>query len=563
MPHPTTMPECLAHLTTVPAESERGLRFCFGREREDHAGVFLPWPVVARRIAGVAERLRAAGVNRGMVVAVHAHDQQVALLALLGAMQIGAIPTALAPVGGGNAARLIDQFHAVLAVAQPHVLIVDRALPDEVITGHPALPTLVTLDDYREADPPPAIIVDPESPCFLQFTSGSTSIPKGVVVTHRMLLANVDSLSAVLGWDAHGRCVGWLPIYHDMSLVGMYAMVVCKAARGCFFPTSRFGRSPDLWLRLLAEEKAHFSAGPNFAFAMVARYAARRPLTGLDLSHMRGFVCGSEPISPAIMQAFAAVTAPLGLQHAAIPAFGMAESTLMASSCRPGQPLQVTIVERQALEQDGLVRVVQADRDDPQVLALVGCGPAGPGMHVAIDRAGTLVGEGLVGEVLLAGPSILTRYWRNDTATAAAFVDHAGTRWFRTGDLGFLHAGHLHICGRAKDVIIHNGVNYYPADVEAALARALPRLVKIAAVVDVRPDLSAEFIGLGVLFEGGAGLENVAETEATVAAFVKDYTGLPVARALALAGGTHIPRTTSGKLMRPAIRDLLRGHIAR
>jgi len=563
MAEPTTFQQVLAGLAAVPDDGERGLRFCYGREADHHAGAFVSWPRFARRIHGVAQRLVAAGVRGGDVIAVHVHDQQTALLTLLAAIHLGAIPTALAPTGAGTASRLIEQFHAILAVAGPRLLVLDRALDEVVTTGDHALPPTLVIADFPEAAPvAPLRTVTPDDACFLQFTSGSTSIPKGVVVTQRMLLANVDSLSEVLDWGPQGRCVGWLPIYHDMSMVGLYAMVVRHAARGCFFPTTRFGRSPDLWLRLLAEERAHFSAGPNFAFGMVARVAERRPITGIDLSHFHGIICGSEPIAAEVMRDFAALTAPLGMAHPAIPAFGMAESTLMATCCVPGQPLHVTVVDRAALEHSGEVRVVEAeiahaDQRQSSSLALVGCGPPGPGMRVAIERDGVLVGEGLVGEVLLAGPSVLTHYWRNEAATAAAFTEHDGTRWYRTGDLGFHHAGHLHLCGRAKDMIIHNGVNYYPADVEAALPRALTNAVRLAAVVDLRQDLAAPFVGLGVLFEIAHSASSAAEAEAAVAAFVTEYTGLPVARALALTSGSHIPRTTSGKLMRPAIRQLL------
>ncbi len=564
MPAPTTFQQIIAGLAAIPDDGVRGLRFCFGREADSQAGAFVSWPRFARRIHGVAQRLLDVGVQGGDVIAVHVHDQQLALLTMLASMHLGAIPTALAPTGAGTASRLVEQFHAIVAVAQPRVLVLDREL-DAVVTTHAApLPTTMILNDLPEAEPvAPLRVSAPDDPCFLQFTSGSTSVPKGVVVTHRMLLTNVDSMSAVLDWGPQGRCVGWLPIYHDMSMVGLYAMAVRHAARGCFFPTSRFGRSPDLWLRLLAEERAHFSAGPNFAFAMVVRMAARRPITGIDLSAFRGIICGSEPIAAGVMRDFAALTAPLGMPPPAIPAFGMAESTLMATCCAPGAPLHVTVVDRAELERTGQVRVVDAaanaddDHEQSTSLALVGCGPPGPGTQVAIEREHQLVGEDLVGEVLLAGPSVLSRYWRNEAATAAAFVDHAGTRWYRTGDLGFFHAGHLHLCGRAKDMIIHNGVNYYPADVEAALPRALPNAVRLAAVVDLRHDIAAPFRGLGVLFEINHGAASAAEAEAAVAAFVTEYTGLPVARALALASGCHIPRTTSGKLMRPAIRRVL------
>ena len=554
MTAPRTFQEVVHDLDREPLDAERGLRFCFGREANHHAGVFLPWAQVAARVRGVAAALAAEGVGGGDVVLVHAHDQQVALLAILGAIHLGAIPAAVAPLGAGTAARLIDQFHAISAVAGARLIVSDRALPAEQIVDRVGLPPVLVLETLAEAAiAPVARRAGTDEACFLQFTSGSTSVPKGVVVTHRMLLANLATMSAAIGWGPQGRAVGWLPIYHDMSLVGIYAMTVLHRARACLFPTSRFGRDPGMWLALLAEERAHFSAGPNFAFAMINRLAERRPPTGIDLSTMRGFICGSEPISAAAMRGFAAVTAPLGLAQPVIPAFGMAECTLMATCCAPGAPLATITVARRALEQEGRAR--PADSGD--ALELVGCGPAAPGMAIAIDLAGEMVGDDQVGEVLLAGDSVLGRYWRNDAATAGAFLERDGRRWFRTGDLGFTRAGQLYVCGRAKDLIIHNGVNYYPADIEHALATALPGQVRLAAVVDLRTTLAEEFTGLGVLFEEGRKADDPAVAQAAVATFVRTYTGLPVALALALRGGEHIPRTTSGKLVRHEIRARL------
>ena len=555
MTAPRTFQEVVHDLDREPLDAERGLRFCFGREANHHAGVFLPWARVAARVRGVAAALAAEGVGGGDVVLVHAHDQQVALLAILGAIHLGAIPAAVAPLGAGTAARLIDQFHAIAAVAGARLIVSDRALPAEQIVDRVGLPPVLVLETLAEASTAPvARRAGTDEACFLQFTSGSTSVPKGVVVTHRMLLANLATMSAAIGWGPQGRAVGWLPIYHDMSLVGIYAMTVLHRARACLFPTSRFGRDPGMWLALLAEERAHFSAGPNFAFAMINRQAERRPPTGIDLSTMRGFICGSEPISAAAMRGFAAVTAPLGLPHPAIPAFGMAECTLMATCCAPGAPLTTIAVGRRVLEQDGRAVPVA---DGAEAIELVSCGPAAPGLAIAIDVDGDPVGDDRVGEVLLCGDSVLTRYWRNEAATAGAFVERAGRRWFRTGDLGFTRGGHLFICGRAKDLIIHNGVNYYPADIEQALVTALPDQVRLAAVVDLRAMLTEDFVGLGVLIEEGRKAGDAATAQAAVAEFVRAYTGLPVAVVVALRGGEHIPRTTSGKLVRHEIRARL------
>jgi acyl-CoA synthetase (AMP-forming)/AMP-acid ligase II len=310
----------------------------------------------------------------------------------------------------------------------------------------------------------------------------------------------------------------------------------------------------------MAEERADFSAGPNFAFAMVNRHAERRPPTG-DLSCIKGIICGSEPIAADIMQRFSTLHAPCGLMNPILPAFGMAECTLMATCATPGAPLVTVVVERAALEQHR--RVVICDRTGldsthgpTHAIELVGCGAAAQGLQVSIHVDGAPVADDVVGEVLLAGDSVLSRYWQNPVATTAAFLTLAGNSWFRTGDLGFMHDGHLFVCGRAKDLIIHNGVNYYPADVEAAVQTAMPDRVRLAAVVDLRVDLASPFIGLGVLFEEGKKVDDVALAQTSVADFVAQYLGLPVAIALALRG-EHIPRTTSGKLVRNAIRERL------
>ena len=545
-----TFQDALAALADADAP-DRGLRFCFGREANDQAGVFRPWPQVLRRIDGLARRLQAMGTSGGdTVIAVHSHDQETALVALLAAMRLGAVPTALAPVGTGSPERLVAQFRAILAVSGARLLVCDKPLPDDLAADLPC-PVLV-VEALDEADPPEGCRrAGADDPCFLQFTSGSTATPKGVVVTHRMLLANLAAMRAVIGWDEGGRCVGWLPIYHDMSLVGMYLMIVAAAARGCFFPTTRFGRSPDLWLRLIAEERAHFSAGPNFAFAMVARIHERRPITGIDLSSLKGIICGSEPIAAEAMRRFAAITAPLGCPRPVIPAYGMAECTLMATSAGCGEDLVTVRADRRALEAESRFAATAAEG----AVELVGCGGPAPGMAVAIDAGGTLIGEDRVGEVLLAGDSVLDRYWNNAAATEAAFVIHAGSRWYRTGDLGFVHDGHTYICGRAKDLIIHNGVNHYPADVEDALVRDLGDDIRLAAIVDLRRDLAEDFRGLGVL--GEAGRKPDEGSRERIATFVKAWTDLPVACVHLLPPGEHLPRTTSGKLVRGAIRERL------
>ncbi len=553
----TTFQDAVHGLGDAPDDGERGFRFRYGREKPDHAGILLGWPRIAARVRGLAARLADHGVGAGDVVAVHSHDQATALIALLAAIHLGAVPTMLAPLGAGVAARLVEQFHAVLAVAAPCLLVIDRALPDEHVAGR-ALPPVLLVDDTREAAAGPILArATADDACFLQFTSGSTSTPKGVVVTHRMLMANLAAIGDLAGWDRDGRLLGWVPIYHDMSLVGLYLMTVLHRAFGCFFPATRFGRSPDLWMGLMAEVRATFTAGPNFALAMAVRHAERRPPTG-DLSHVRGIICGSEPIAAETARRFAATFAPYGLKDAVIPAYGMAECTLLATTRRRGAPLATLTVARAALER-GAVQIATSGAD---TVELVACGRPALGMATAIvggDGAPLVAG---VGEIQISGDSVLGRYHRAPDAAARTLVARDGRRWLRSGDLGFIHDGELYVCGRAKDLIIHNGVNVYPADVEQALERRLSERVRLAAVVDLRGDLAAEFSGLGVLIEETRRDGDQTAVEAEVATFVEAFLGLPVALAWALRGA-HIPRTTSGKLVRPEIRALLVAERAR
>jgi fatty-acyl-CoA synthase len=543
----------LALPSALGAALPRGLRFCYGRENNTLDGVFLEWPRVFERLGGVGARLVEAGVAAGDRVIVHCHDQQIALLTMLACMHIGAIPVAVAPLTGGIAERLIDQFFGIVAVAAPSLIVTDKDFIPEHSAGRGKLPRVEVIGSVPAGRSCPRLRdAAADDICFVQFTSGSTSAPKGVVVTHRMLLDNLRAIHQRTGWGESDGLVGWLPIYHDMSLVGLYLMAVFQRGRACFFPTTRFGRSPDLWMQLMADECASMTAGPNFSLAMINRHAERRPPSGIDLSCVRGIICGSEPITAAVVRRFHDIHAAVGMRDCVMPAYGMAECTLLATACGPAESLVTLTVDRAALEQQ---RLVKAPTTSSESIELVGCGPACGSITVAIcDSAERLLGDDTVGEILLAGVSVLTRYYGDDAPRALHAL--AGRQWLRTGDLGFTHSGQLYICGRAKDVIIHNGVNYFPADVEHALVDRLS-FVRLAAVVDLRLALTDEFVGVGVLFEdNGRGAEQ-SETEAQVAEFVKQYTSLPVAISLGLRT-EHIPRTTSGKLVRPEIRQRLR-----
>ena len=554
-----------AHLQQLGQDPEaltadRGVRFAWHHGHNDRTGVVFSWAEIAEHMHALAAQIREHNVADDAVVAICVRDQHRAFIAMLACMYLGVIPTAVAEIGKGSPKRLLEQFHRIIGAAQADLLITDRAIDEHCTEGWPALPPVMLFEEVGSSAPVPVIKeLSATDPCFLQFTSGSTSTPKGVVVTQGMVVANCETMAQGIGYHEDERYCAWLPIYHDMGLLG-YLRTCFHQSRTCFFPTSRFGRSPNMWMELMSEERSNVTAGPNTAFEMMNRFCERRapdPAV-VDLSAATSIVCGSEPISAQVMRRFVEYYEPCGLKNGILPAFGMAESTLM-STCHPlGDPIRSVICDRDALQEQGTVTEVAADTEG--ACELVACGPAAHGIEIRIeaqDRSSTeALADGQVGELLLSGDSVLSEYYKRPDATAEAIDNRDGTLWFHTGDLGFIHNGELFICGRAADLIIHNGVNYHPADIERELQAAFEDRVRGVCVVDIRADLNEEFPGLGVYLERANKSVDAEELEEEAAAWTKSYTGLPIAVCLA-SGNERIPRTTSGKVVRRAVKELL------
>lgn len=565
----STSPTFQKHLQQLgqdPAvnSSGRGVRFCWHPENNNSDGVVFSWADIAAQMHGLAGQLREQDLKPGDVVVVHVRDQHKAMLAMLACMYLGVIPTAVAETGKASPQRLIEQFHRIVAAAAPVLLITDRTIDAACSEGWPPLPRTLLFEAVSTAAASESIAeLGPDDPCFLQFTSGSTSTPKGVVVRQSMVVANCETMARGIGCHDDERYCAWLPIYHDMGLLG-YLRTCFHQSRACFFPTSRFGRSPNVWMELMSDERSNVTAGPNTAFEMLNRYCERRAPdpAQVDLSAATSIVCGSEPISAAVMRRFIDFYKPCKLHNAVLPAFGMAESTLM-STCHPlGEPLHTVVCDRDTLQQDN--QVALCDADAVGACELVGCGPAAFGIDIRIearDRSSTTaLAEDQVGELLLHGDSVLSEYYQRPDATAAAIDHRDGELWFHTGDLGFIHNGELYICGRAADLIIHNGVNYHPADIERELQEYFAERVRGACVLDPRVDIADDFIGLGVYLERSSKSVDAEQLVADADAWTRSYTGLPVAVCLA-SGNERIPRTTSGKVVRHAVAELLRQHL--
>ncbi|MGH9069118.1 MAG: AMP-binding protein, partial [Acidimicrobiales bacterium] len=407
--------------------------------------------------------------------------------------------------------------------------------------------------DRRAVDfvaPPP----DRGRTAIVQYTSGSTADPKGVVLPHAQVVANVDAIVAGIGLVAgEDTVVSWLPLYHDMGLIGMLAVPMAAGLDLVLAAPQDFMASPSRWLEWMSDFRGTCTAGPNFAYALATRAMAR--MEGLDLSSWRLALNGAEPIDPAAVEAFCAAGERHGLDPRAVfCAFGMAEAVLAVTFPDPGSGLSTDTVDRRALERERAA--IPAAPGDPGARRLARLGQPVGDLEIRIvdpadpdpgNCAPRLRGEREVGELQVRGSSVTPGYYADPEATAAAFTADG---WLRTGDLAYLAEGELVVCGRSKDVIIVGGRNVFPEDVERA----------VGGVPGVR---AGNVIAFGV--EGRNGREGVvvvAETREVdpsplrqaVAEAVRSSVGVP-ARDIVLVDPGSLPKTSSGKLQRSLCRQ--------
>ncbi len=375
-------------------------------------------------------------------------------------------------------------------------------------------------------------------PALLQYTSGSQSAPRGVLVSHGALAANLEMIRHGLWLHDQAVVFSWLPLFHDMGLIGAF-LVAAYAGRPCVLaPALTFMQKPERWLKAISRHRATYSGAPNFAFELCARRAERMDLTGVDLSSWDSAFCGAEPVRAATMLRFAEAFAPLGFRAEALrPGYGLAEATLVIS----GGPR-------------GGVRTRAART--PDAPPIVGCGAPVPGVSVQIVDPVTCLrcAEGEEGEIWAAGPSLADGYWRRPEETAAAFgarLEGSRLAYLRTGDLGFLSDGELFVTGRLKDVIIHRGENLHPADIEQAVGASHAGFAGVGAVfqLDDGGVVAVQEVERGTGADAGAPM-----VEAAVRAVAQGF-GVRL-HDLLLVRRRAIPLTTSGKVRRSACREL-------
>jgi fatty-acyl-CoA synthase len=452
-----------------------------------------------------------------------------------------------------HTAGILRSSSAVHLIASRRLVNILWALVDQV----PSLSRVVAteeLDDLGDGDPDyPAL--SPDDTVFLQYTSGSTTDPRGVIVTHRSLLANVEGIMC-FGLDmdpGRDRGVTWLPLYHDMGLVGFVLGPVAWGVSVVFIPTLRFVKNASVWMETIHRHRATVSFAPNFAFALAVRRTRSTDLERWDLSCVKVLGCGAEPIHASTMRKFNQLFGERCRlrPEAVLPAYGLAEATLAVTMKPLPEGMRVRRVDRARFHRDG----VACDADGEQASEEhVSCGHAFPGHEIVIvDDRGTPLPEGREGEIHLRGPSLAAGYYGNPAASAETWRDG----WLRTGDLGYLYRGELYVTGRIKDLIILNGRNLHPQVVEWITSEV--RGVRKGGVVAFsRPGDAGEELVIAVETNRRQVESMVAEIEDAVqrAIFTK-----PV-EIVWLSPGS-LPKTSSGKLQRYQVRQLyMRGELA-
>jgi acyl-CoA synthetase (AMP-forming)/AMP-acid ligase II len=544
--HPT-----LAAALGAAAGHPSGVTFVDLHERE----TFVPWAEVAGRAAHAAAALARRGVATGDRVAIVLRTEPAFLDAFFGAWLAGAVPVPLyPPVRLGRMDEYAASTARMLAVSRARCVVSGggtlRLLGPAVERAAPPLGCVDAADLGREPGRL-ARAVSPEDLGLVQFSSGSTVDPKAVALTHAALAAQTDALVVATQPGPADVLVSWLPLYHDMGLIGALLGAMSYPGPLVLVPPEHFLARPALWLRAVARHRGTISAAPSFAYAYAADRVRDEDLTGLSLSSWRLALDGAEPVSGEAMRRFAARFAPHGFSPGAlVPVYGLAEASLAVTFARPGGALEGRRVDAVRLAAAGVVATGERE--------VVSVGTPVAGVEVEVrGREGRPAGEGRLGRIHVRGPSLMREVLGDPEGTARALQGG----WLDTGDLGFVAGGELYVHGRAKDVVIVRGANHAPDEFESALVGLEGLRPGCAVAVGfVPPGGDGEV--LLVLAERARHAGGGADVEAAVRRAIVDRTGVVPHTVRLLAPGT-LPRTSSGKLRRgEALRRWQAGALA-
>jgi fatty-acyl-CoA synthase len=550
-------PTLVDAVMALAGDSARGFVFV----RSDGSERLYSFQDIAGEATRRAAHLRARGLRKGDRLAMVVPDGAEFVLSFLGALFAGIVPVPIYPqLTFKNIEGYLETAAHIARASGAAVLLTTaatRRFVEPLLLRVDGLRSLVTVEELAlEAPPDPRLgrSPHPNDLAFLQFTSGSTSRPKGVMVTHGNLAANAEAfmLDGLARDPAVDKGVSWLPLFHDMGLIGFVVGPLFTNIPCVFLPTASFVRAPRMWLDKIHEHRGTITYAPNFAYALVAKRLKEKDVEGLDLSCLRVAGCGAEPIQARALRDFAVRLAPAGFNpRAFVASYGMAEATLAITFAPLNEGLHTDRLGGVG-DSGEMGRAVPANVPAKE---LVDCGGPFPGHELAIiDEAGRRLADREIGQIVTRGPSITKGYFREPELTAEAFrtlpEDPSGEPWLVTGDLGYRVQGRLFVCGRVKDILIVRGRNYYPSDIEWSVSE-LPG-VRRGNVVAFGIEVDGEE-QLVICCEGAAS-DASAIREATYSC-VSEQFGLAVYEVL-VAPLASLPRTSSGKPQRRRTRQM-------
>ena len=536
--------------TRLISAAERGgtITFLSG----DGPGDRVEWAVLHEEAKAMAVALTRHGVGPGAHVALLGPTSRALVTAIEAVWLAGATVVVLPlPMRMSSLDDFVAATRTRVRAADTTLVVADPMLAG-FIQPEPGDPPVVLLPDLTGDASDPWLWEcpkeDPSALGILQFTSGSTADPKGVMLPHATICANLDAIAGAARLDpADDVLCSWLPLYHDMGLIGLLTLGMTTGTDLALAAPQDFLAAPARWMEWMSEHRATATAGPNFSYALAARALRRFSPGTIDLSRWRVALNGAEAVDPKAVSDFVAAGAPHGLNPGAVfPAFGMAESTLAVTFPEPGRGLRTDPIDRRVLETDAYAAPAEPDAENTRHLVMLGRPVPGLEIRIVDPISGEARAEREVGELEIRGSSITTGYYRRPDATEAAFHDG----WLRSGDLGYLVDGELVICGRIKDLIIVGGRNVYPEDVERAAAsvEGVRAGNVIAFAVDGRRGKEALVV---VAESKDPDLEGV---RAAVAGRIREVVGLPPEEVVLVEPGT-LPKTSSGKLQRSLCRS--------
>ena len=503
--------------------------------------------------ARIATGLAALGVEPGQCVAMMLPSGLDFFRCFFGILYAGAVPVPIYPPARPSQVEAhLRRQAGILSNCEAPVLITFERVHSlaQALTGlSPALRTLTTPAALLAAKPGIPVRPAADDLALIQYTSGSTGAPKGVALSHRNLLSNIVAWGQAAELSSSDVCVSWLPLYHDMGLIGTWMGSLYHALPLVLMSPLDFLAHPERWLWAIHRHRGTVAAAPNFAYDLCVKRLADRDLDGLDLSSWRLAANGAEPVSPDTLDRFAQTFAKYGLRREILmPVYGLAECSVGLAVPPPGRGMRVDIVMRDAFTRE---QVARAPGEGDEVLRFVSCGPPLPGHEVrVVGDKGENLPERHVGLLEFRGPSATRGYHRNPEANESLF----DRGWLNSGDYAYVAEGEIYITGRAKDLIIRGGRNFYPYDLELA----------VGELDGVRKGCVAVF-GVADAAHGGERLVVVAETtvqdapergriEGQVMSVAADTLGLPPDD-IVLVPPHAVLKTSSGKIRRSAVRD--------